>query len=94
MPRFRVIKEVPAAVAFRNGTVHFTQYEGLIACAVWVARRTELTNTQVTLCEAPTMDELLRIRADGFEVSAGSPADKILQALTRLGVAELLPEEH
>lgn len=93
MPRYRLLRPLPPVVAFRNGELHFDARESMGGFHYGPEWRTYVRRAggeTLPLWTAPTRAELDAKGAAGFDLEAGSPQERTLQALVRLGVAELL----
>lgn len=95
MPRFRLLRPLPEAVRFRNGDLTFRIYESMGGCGdtpewrVYTERRTPHPLGTV-LARAGTKPALENTLREGFDVETGSPAERVAEALVRLGAAEKL----
>src|SRR5436190_21522402 len=97
MPWFRFIGEDGARVTlrFRNGTceLRFANLGGEAGWA-WVAHREGNPPCEVVLVRAGNVMGLqTALNIHGFQVAAGSAAEKIMRAAVTCGYAEELPEE-
>jgi hypothetical protein len=92
MPRYRITKEVPEALNYRDGRLFFHDYYAGGKEWVWYVRRETVQHRSVNLCVAEGADKLAELRKRGLTVAKGSTADQVLQSLVRKGYAERLPE--
>ncbi len=90
MTRYCLIENYDDVLRFRDGLVRITFRADEDDCWKLYAVRDDDPSRRCELMRRPTMMEWNRTRFDGFEVPTGSPADKIMQALVRLGQARLL----
>lgn len=93
VPRFRIVRPLPPVVAFRNGTLHFDTRESMGGFHFGPEWRTYVRRAggeTYPLWSAPTREGLDAAAAAGFAVEAGSPQERVMLALVRLGVAEAL----
>jgi hypothetical protein len=96
MPWFRFIDEARVTLPFRNGPCEltFANLEGDEPWA-WVAQRHGTPGKQVVLARSGNMLGLrVALRVDGFCVSPGSAAERVMLAAVRCGYAEELPEDE
>jgi hypothetical protein len=94
MPRYRVIKEIPETLHYTNGKVHFQTYFAGNDDWVWHVWREVIDRASVTICRATDGSKLGTLKQSGFEVPAGSPADRIMRSLVLKGYAERIPESR
>lgn len=92
MPRYRIIKDVPEALTYRDGRVLFQDYYAGGKDWVWYCRREVVQHRSVRLCTAEGADKLAEMRQNGVTVEKGSTADQVLRSLVRKGYAERLAD--
>ena len=95
MPWFRFVDDGRVTLPFRNGkcVLNFANIGGDEGWA-WVAYREGDYNARIVLVRAGNVAGLNdAMRISGFEVSPGSPAEKVMRAAVKCGFAEELPEE-
>lgn len=92
MPRYRVIKEIPHVLGYRDGKVFFQDYYAGGKEWVWFCRREIVHNRSVQICTAEDAIQLDKLRKNGVTVEKGSTADHVLRSLVRKGYAERLPD--
>jgi hypothetical protein len=89
MPRFRITKELPIELRYRAGVaVTIDVIDGIWGGQKLLARRTQPPpGSFLYLCENDTSEPLAPKLARGFDITAGSPAEKILRTLVARGYA-------
>ena len=89
MPRFRIIKELPVDLCYRDGrTVTLRTVEGMYGGERLMAQRSEPPpGRSVYLAKATPPESIAALLDRGFEVEAGSPAERILRSLVERGYA-------
>lgn len=97
MPWFRFIGEDGARVTlrFRNGKCEltFANLGNFEAGWAWVAQRD--SGARIVLVAKPNVMALQSALVwEGFEVAAGSPAERVMRAAVKCRHAEELPEEE
>ncbi len=93
MPRYRIVKEIPEVLAYRDGRLYFQDYFAGGKEWIWYVRRETIGHRSVNLCAANGADELIRLRKDGISVPRNSAAHLVFLSLVRKGYAEQLPGE-
>lgn len=88
-PRFRITKALPDKLVYRDGrTVTLRTVEGMYGGERLMAHRdTPRPGSFVYLAKATPPDGIAALLARGFEVEAGTPAERIVRALVARGYA-------
>ena len=96
MPWFRFPGDLKVTLPFRNGACELTFANlGTEPSWAWVARRVDKSSSEITLHRAPNIMGLrVALGIQGFEVAAGSAAEKVMRAAVKCGYAEDLPDDE
>lgn len=92
MPRYRVTKDPPPVIGYKNGRVYFETYFAGSSGWVWYARREIINNNSVVLCQGGNVMDLTLAKQRGFEAEAGTEADRLLASLVTKGYAQRMPD--
>jgi hypothetical protein len=96
MPWFRFIGEAQVTLRFRNAPCQLSFANlGEADGWAWVAEKVNSPSPQVVLVRKGNVMALhAALMVQGFEVEAGTAAEKVMRAATKCGFAEELPEEE
>ena len=79
MPRYRIIKPRPPVLEYRTTRYFLGEFAGMYSDWNWVARKDCEGYHVATLLRAASSEQLEEMRTTGFDVVAGTSADKIMQ---------------
>jgi len=95
MPWFRFIDDARVTLRFRNGVCKLCFANlGAVDGWAWVAEKIDSLDQIVLVRRGNVLSLQSALVTDGFEVSGGSAADRIMIAAVRCGYAEELPDEE
>lgn len=94
MPWFRFLDDVGVTLPFRNGRCELTFANlGGVDGWAWVAQKPNASEQIVLVRRGNMLALQTALKFDGFEVVAGSPAERVMIAAVKCGHAEELPED-
>lgn len=77
---------------YSNGRLELRVYESLGNSRVWAAFREGNGAVFHMLCSAQNLELLQEMRRNGFDVMVGSAAERVMNSLVKLRLAEKLPD--
>jgi hypothetical protein len=95
LTRYRLVEGYSEKLEYPTGTVHLSFCGNREDCWMLYATKEGDPASFLEIMRRPTMFEWAQARFQGFDVAAGSPADKILAKMVREGNAvKMAPGEN